>query len=464
MRRESDSMAAPTGSSRWVEPVLGLLILGCFAYQAWFLATSGYLGQPFFYDTLDTLMDFHHTAYWSHSDGPYTVWGSIYPPLSFAVLKLVTPAQCYAVDPFIGRTCYPVAVALLLMGMLALAVVVWRASASEPFSIRASRVVLVTFGLPALFGLERGNLVLWAVPAMVWALQTPRSGWLQAFALAWAINLKPYLLIVWMPLGLTQGWRSVARPVAATTVVYGLSVIAVGDGLPWHLLDNMRSFVGDGAINYWEKIYYSTSLSPMLRTLQSELPISQYMDSQLSDLMEHTISRALAMTACLSVLAMAAVLLVPRSKRPQQLLVTHMVALALCMTEALGGYTTLLLVALLVLLPANAESRTGTSRQLPRQMHLTLVVVAYVLSLPIDHIVILIRESGAPIWLTGLQVEIQHGISIGQGLRPALIVLATLLLSTALLRVSWKHLSVTPALHYNPDATTAPDLSVSSTK
>lgn len=420
----------------WIEPLLGLLILACLGYQAWFLAESGYLGQPFFYDTLDTLMDFHHTAYWSHSAGPYTVWNSIYPPLSFAVLRFLTPAQCYATDPFIGRECFTQAPLLLLTGLLALAVVVWRASAAQPRPTRAARVVLVTAGLPALFGLERGNLVLWAVPALVWALMQHKAGWRQALALAWAINLKPYLLIVWLPLALTQGLRSVARSVAATTALYAASVVVVGDGLPWHLLANMRSFVGDGAINYWEKIYYSTSLSPMLRTLRSELPIHQYLDSPLADLLERTMSHAMLVAAGLALAAMVTMQFVPRARRPQRLMTTHLLALALTLTEAFGGYTTLLLAAMLVLLPPPEPGAASWRLRL----WTALICSAYLMSLPLDHIVILIRESDAPIWLSGLQVEIRHGISIGQGLRPALILLASLSLSALTLHHAWQRM------------------------
>lgn len=431
LHRRPRPAPAGFGALAGLESVLGLLVVACVAYQVWFFVANGYLAQPFFYDTLDTLMDFHHTAFWSHSQGPYSVWNSIYPPLSFAILKIVTPAQCYATDPFIGRECNPSAWLLLVAGMVFSASLVFRHTTHLPMAQRLSRAVCVLFGLPALFGLERGNLVLWAVPALLWGVTRQRTDWKSALALAVAINLKPYMLLVMLPVVMVHGMRSGLQVVGACAVVYGASVIVVADGMPWHLLQNMQSFVGEGALNFWEKIFFSTSFSPVLRALLSELPVHAYMDSRtaelLVDLMQH--SRWLLLLSFTLATAVAA--LQPPHARSLPLLTALVMGAALAITESFGGYTLSLLVALIFVLPAGANA-------MARALIACMLVACYMLSLPIDHVFNVLRDTDAPIWLSGRIAEIEFGLAVGQAVRPVLVYVVQFLLALLVIGLGWR--------------------------
>lgn len=417
---------ARLGPAGLLEALLGATMLAAAGYQLWFVLSNGYFAQPFFYDTLDTLMDFHNTAYWAHADGAYSIWNSIYPPLSFALLQIITPAQCYTVDGFVGRDCNPSGLAALLAGPAALAVVVWRHTADLHVVVRVARLVAIVLGLPMLFGLERGNLVLWAAPAAAWALLRVRFDWTSALALAVAINLKPYLLLLLLPVALVHGLRAPVRVLAGCAAVYAASVLIVGDGMPWHLLSNMQSFVGEGAINYWEKFYYSTSFSPLLRTLTSELPVHNYLDGAVIDVLIVAMQGALRTGLLMLVVALAATAAVPRQARSLPLLGALVLAAALCATESFGGYTTALMTALVFAL-------VGTGAGSPRgAMPLTLAVAGcYLLSVPFDLIVVQLREFEAPVWISGGEVEVRYGISVGQGARPVLMLLVQCLLSVA---------------------------------
>src|SRR3954447_23190697 len=65
----------------------------------------GYLPAPFVFDVGDTFMDWLHTAYWAHNIGAYSVWQSIYFPLSFVITGVLGDPRCYGSAPYAARDC-----------------------------------------------------------------------------------------------------------------------------------------------------------------------------------------------------------------------------------------------------------------------------------------------------------------------------------------------------------------------
>ncbi len=421
-----DTPARPDNLTRAAfEWALGLVVLAFAAYQVWFFIENGYLAQPFFYDTNDTLMDFYNTAYWSHTDGPYTVWNSIYPPLSFALLKYLTPAQCYLNDGMIGRDCDALSWLILVAAMVWLALEVFRQSRDSGMATRLARVTALLIGLPTLYCLERGNLLLLAAPALVYGITQPRAGWRACLALAFAINLKPYLVILLLPMALLHDRRAALRLLMACALIYIASVIIVGDGLPWQILSNVMMFTGEGVINFWEKFYFSSSFSPFIRILESDLPLENYLDGQTIILLLSGMKLALALSAVGLLAALVAAWKMPAEDRPVTVTFAAVLTFCIVLTEAFGGYATLFITALLF------------TRNRPAWMVGVALVLCYVLSIPFDYPINIVRESEAPIWLSGKHVETQYGIAVGQAARPALIVVVHLLLCASVVQQAW---------------------------
>jgi hypothetical protein len=429
-------------SFAWIEFGLGACVLVAGLYTLWFLRTNGYLPQPFFYDTSDTLMDFYHTAYWSHSEGPYSVWQSVYPPLSFALLQLLTPAQCYVEDPFVGRECDGLSWLMLVAATGWLVLLVARLSRDVGVWARLARVTAVCIGLPTLFCLERGNLLMLAAPALLYGLTRPGIDMRASLALAFAINLKPYLVLLVLPVFVKHGWKAAARLLLGCTGVYLASILAVGDGLPWSILDNVRSFTGEGLVNYWEKFYFSTSFSPFIRILESELPIEAYLDGNTAERLAAAMRTVIAVCTVAMAGALLAAWSMPRDERPFALITCTVLAWAMVVTESFGGYAMVLVTALLFTAPARGRLFAAS------------LVLCYLLSLPYDHVVAVVRESEGSIWLSGQEVETRYGVAIGHGLRPAGIALMQLLLSTSIITGCLRHRSIRPpgtALAWHPE-------------
>ena len=51
---------------------------------------------------------------WAHRGGAYSVWRSLYPPLSFDLLRLITDAKCYLHGDLAGRQCDRAAFSVLI--------------------------------------------------------------------------------------------------------------------------------------------------------------------------------------------------------------------------------------------------------------------------------------------------------------------------------------------------------------
>ena len=87
------------------ELLLALAVVASVVSTAMAFRATGYLPQPFVFDTNDTFMDWFNTAFWANRPGAYDVWRSIYPPLSFVFLDLFSLPGCYLQSPFHARDC-----------------------------------------------------------------------------------------------------------------------------------------------------------------------------------------------------------------------------------------------------------------------------------------------------------------------------------------------------------------------
>ena len=133
--------------------------------------------------------------------GVYDVWHAVYPPLSFVFIRLFSRPSCYWDDAFSGRDCRPgrtVRRRPLLPAQRGLGLQgVWRAGPPHRAGVRAAVIAL---GLPMVWGLERGNLIIPTFTAFVLSNgRVLRSGRLRQLAHAFAINFKPYLVLLLLP-------------------------------------------------------------------------------------------------------------------------------------------------------------------------------------------------------------------------------------------------------------------------
>ena len=95
-------------------------------------------------------------------------------------------------------------------------------------------------GLPMLYALERGNLLVPTFTAFVLGTgPLIRSRWGRIVALALSVNFKPYLLGVFLPAVARRDWRWLLGFGAIGLAIYTVTFIAQGAGTPQQLLFNI---------------------------------------------------------------------------------------------------------------------------------------------------------------------------------------------------------------------------------
>lgn len=398
--------------NRWLEPLFAAGIMVLNLYSLWHLYTYSYLPQPYFYVPEDTWMDWFNTAYWAHQPGAYDSWKTIYPPLSFVVLKPLTWGACYvAAEGYASRQCDWYGAATLHLVFLANLVLIAKAFAKIDRSTQWPRTVALGLGLPMTFALERGNLILLCFTCLLLAfgplVRSARLRWLFA---GLAINFKVYLIGAVFAQLLHRRWRWFEGAVLATVLVYLVTYAIVGDGLPSTLVNNIRDFSTQWEASTPLDLWYTVTYQPALSLIESKsFPLVPLIGSYTAELL--LVALPVAVYTVQATIAAAAVLtffnhrLVSRRRA-----VLLSIAFALVISEA-GGYTQILL-----LLFVFWEKWKGLGPKVA-------LLCAYVLCLPFDIAMTPLPENATVGALATREVITRYDVGYMQLLRPGIILL-----------------------------------------
>jgi hypothetical protein len=402
-----------------VEAALAAAVIASLAWTAAFLHGFGYLPQPFVFDTNDTFMDWFNTAYWANNPGAYDVWRSIYPPLSFVFLDLFSLPGCYLQSPFYARDCDTLSHVTIAVFYIIDVALVWLCLRRLDPRTAPMRTIALGFGLPLLFTLERGNLILVCFAAFVLAhgplLGSPRAARWRALASAVTINFKPYLVLPVLALALKREWRPLELAGLATIAVYLVSLAIVGSGTPGELVSNTANWVVFQGGQVWNEVNYSTSYAPLLTIRESQIPLLEFVSSRTAERIEFAVPLLIRGTQAVTLAALAAAWLQPRALPAERL--GALILGCYLVTQSPGGYTQLFLLFLVFLEPFR---RPGP---------IIAIVCAYLLCLVGDVPLAGILQLTGTSWLGERSVTATFGLTWGHFLRPGLIVLIVWALS-----------------------------------
>ncbi len=366
-------------------------------------------------------MDWYNSAEFAVNGGIYDVWGSIYPPLSFVFLRMFTIHACYKGGSVVGRDCDWVGRLVLVAFFLLNAVLVYRAFQKVDRRTALIRAAALSLGLPMIFTLERGNLILPAFTAFVLGfgrlLKSARLKWL---AIALAVNFKPYLLAAVAPYLLRRRWRWFEGVGLACLLVYVASYAIIGAGSPGELIADMMNFVAAGGTTYFGALWYGASYTSILNYLHFGVPLLRFVGSRPLEVME-TLLPALIRFGQVTALAVFALAAMRRHvAAPLHRLAALGLALALSSTE-FGGYAEVFLIFLVF----HERWRGGWP--------VVALVAAYLLSIPVDYIMVPLGQHIEESWLTGRTVGNDLGVTTGLLLRPGLVLIIQYALTAATL-------------------------------
>lgn len=420
------------------EAVLALAVLASFVLAVLFFLKNGYLPQPFVFDTNDTFMDWFNTAYWANNPGAYEVWGSVYPPLSFVFLNVFSLGDCYHQSSFFARDCDWIGRSTIVAAYLLDVALLWLTFRRMNTRTAIPRTLALAIGMPLLFTLERGNLILIAFAAFMLAHgPLVRSPLWRGIADAAAINFKPYLVIPVAALALKRKWRALELAGIATLALYLVTLALVGSGSPLTLVANTAHWVEAIQGQVWNEVNYSTSYAPFLMLRQAQVPLLDFVSSRLVERIEFAVPLVIRGTQALVLLVAAGAWLQPKALSHSR--VALLLLGAYLVTQSPGGYAQAFLLFLVFL-----EPWKGLGPKLA-------IVAAYALCVVGDWPLATVMDLNLESWLSGHPVTPEFGLTIGHFARPGVIVLIVWALALdSLVRVLKAHKVLRPSLGLVP--------------
>lgn len=416
------------------EALLALAVAASAGWTLQVLLDVGYLPQPFVFDTNDTFMDWFNTAYWANNRGIYDVWRSIYPPLSFVFLDATSLPGCYLQSSFYARDCDWLARSTIYAFYVIDVVLAWICFRRLDRRTAPMRTVAIALGLPTLFTLERGNLILVAFAFFMIAHGpvTASKPW-RWFAAAVTINFKPYLVLPMFAYALKRDWRTLEMAGIATVALYLITLALVGSGTPAELASNTANWVVFQGGQVWNEVNYSTSYAPLLMFRTLDIPLLQFVPSRLIETIELLVPIVIRSGHLLALAAFAATWLQPKA------LPAHRIAAILLgaylVTQSPGGYTQLFLIFLVLLEPWKGAGPV------------TAIACAYLLCLVGDWPLATVLDVTGTSWLGERTVTASFGLTAGHFIRPGLIVIMVGALSLdSIARVARAHRTDRPSL------------------
>jgi hypothetical protein len=399
---------SPTHKPRLaLEFVLATATAAALTWHTWHLISFGYLAAPFFHEPSDTFMDWFNTAFWANDGGAYDTWQTIYPPLSFSILKMLSIQSCYVGNEgMTARDCdWPGLFSIGAIFTLNCVLAFVGLRRIDPATVWP-RWFALCFGLPMLYALERGNILLLAFTFVLLAF-TPilRSARLRWLALAMAINLKVYLLALLFPQLLKRRWRWFEGGLLFTLLVYLASYAHIGDGSPGQIINNIALatdvFEAGSLLDGW----YTVTYGPFMVMLESNfIPIVSIIGSDAVESL--LLILPILQSFSQALIAVAAVAVWVRPEAVPMSMVTLLGLLMALVTSESSGYTGMFLILFVFM-----QKWEGVGRPIA-------IFVCYLLSVPADFIIDRLTPAVRESFLFGGPVEFDFVFTLGPLLRP----------------------------------------------
>jgi hypothetical protein len=398
-----------------IEWGLAALVLAAGVWALWRFSVLGYLPQPFHYAPSETLSDLFKPAWWAHHGGGYEAWREIYPPLSPVFIRLFSLPGCYAApwpDGWMAaRACDWPLRAMLAAFFLANGPLVWLVLRRAKLAAWP-RTAALCLGLPMLYALDRGNLL---IPCFTFLLIAeggiaawPAARWI---AMGLALNLKPYLLVVAPGRLARRDWAWLFGVGAAGLAIYLATLVLEGEGAPFQLV---RNVIGYGQSrtegpHYWASLYFASSYLPLAHMAPAGFSFTRHLGADGATALRlaiFAVIRAAQLGGAACVIAACF-----RPSRVNALRFGALLAgLALTtFTTGSAGYAEVFVVFLVFLEPWRGRWRP------------VILVAAYLLCVPFDVAIWPVRLDAGRAFLSGRFVEPHFGVSFGQLVRPGLM-------------------------------------------
>ena len=410
----------------WLEPLAMLVVVGAIIRAYFYFQTYAHFPQPFFYEPFDVWMDWFNTSYWAYNTGAYDVWGTLYPPVSFVFLRIFSLGACYKeADGYSIRECDWIGLATLHGFFLLNVILLFLTYRKVDRATAIWRAVALGFGLPCLYGLERGNLVVVCFTFLILGfgplLRSARWKW---FAVGMAVNFKVYLIAALFSQLLRRRWLWFEGSLIAVVVIYIVTFVLVGAGRPDQIYNNIVTMASDYQAITFLDLWYAATYRPLMSIITGQSWIvTSLFGSRAVDLVYFLVLTVHYSTMLAVGLAAVAVWL-----RPEVVPVSRLALLGLLMATLgaePGGYTECFLIFFIFL-----EKWRGLAR-------VWSIFASYILCMPLDIILGRVPPTVQESYLAGHATFFTYYITLGPFLRPFLILSIGLAMSFLTISQVW---------------------------
>jgi len=379
------------------------------AYYVHSFIELGYLPSPFIYDKSDTFMDFFNVLYWAYDSGRYTDWGSIYPPLSFFIVKFINfvAGGASSGEPATMRVSSPIVLAAISIIYLAIPFGVIKMRMWRVFDATQKMImylILIT-SVPMLFTLERGNVII-IIPLFL-ALMLEKIGWLRVICIAILINIKPYFALLLFYYVARNNLIGLARAVLVSAFVFFATGLALDSNF-MHFFGNIFSFAQmQDIFSLREIMAMPSSISAFSATLKhpdaSILALRYFSEEFISGVI------VLIEVTKWSVIALAFIICCVKSNKLRDAEIFCIILVAITNLGVwVGGYS---VIFYLVLIPVVFKLKY-------RIVYISLLAL---MSIPLDSIPVINEYIGSQYsYVSDVNVGVQWTLGFGAVLRPIL--------------------------------------------
>jgi hypothetical protein len=393
----------------FLEYFMATVIVACLIADFVYFFKYQYFPQPFFYDVGDTWMDWFNPAYWSHVSGTYDSYKTIYPPLTYVILKAITWGPCYPnAQGGWSRDCDKLGIIALHLTYVVCIALTARTLLKVDRRTALPRSLAIALGLPMLWALDRGNVILITYIFVLCAYgPLIRNAWLRCIFAGLAVNMKVYLIGPIVAQFLHRRWRWAEWAIMSTIIVYLVTFAIFGSGIPFEVINNITEYADGLTIDNPLDIWMASSLRPLLQLSNSRVfPTGLILGSNKVDIIRAVVPVSIAIGQAMVMLAAIACYVRPEAI-PRSRMVLLSISIALFSTEV-SGYT-----EILVLLFLFFENAKGFLRRFA-------ILMGYILCIPYDINLDTVPQLVKDTFFFQTSVIVQYHIQLGPFVRPFL--------------------------------------------
>jgi len=398
-----------------------LNIIGIISYALYFFK-NGYLPSPFLYDKSDTFMDFFNVLYWSYSDGRYTEWGSVYPPINFIFIKLInfiSNGNEFG-DPLLMRDSSFSAIVFIFAGYFLVPLIVLKNKYWQNFTI--SEISLIYLAIitssPMLYALERGNLII--ITPIFLAIMIAKTGVARCMTIGLLINIKSYFAILLFYYIARNDWKGFFYCILFSGLIFLSTGLLLDENFIHFFYNTFKFSQVEELFSVREIFSMPTSISIVSYLLKNEEG-SDMLFSLIPKNYFSKIDYVIEIFKWTLIFFSFYVIFINHKKILKSEILATIIIIISNLGIWVGGYSIIFYIVLIPIL-----SNMNTSR--------LLIFIISLMSLPLDLIVLIQDSIGYQYsYLSDFYTVVTWELGLGSILRPFINLILLLLISTELI-------------------------------